>query len=89
MVGPEAGQFNGGLAHRGDQVCPHHCTGSLQCVLAQACVEGVVTGQWKYTDGRSWQVDTELRVVCLDKPEPEPECVYSDQTEFQVLNLLL
>ena len=61
----------------------------LSNVLAQECVEGVVTGQWKYTDGRSWQVDAELTVLCLDTPEPEPECVYSDQTEFQVLNLLL
>merc|ERR1719334_912772 len=37
MVGPQAGQFNGGLAHRGD----NHC------------VENVVQNQWKYTDGNA------------------------------------
>jgi len=51
MVGPTAGQFNGGLAHRGDT----------------HCVEDVRANQWKYTDGSAWHVDSHLRVSCLDE----------------------
>jgi len=51
MVGPTAGQFNGGLAHRGDTYC----------------VEDVRANQWKYTDGSAWHVDSHLRVSCLDE----------------------
>ena len=51
MVGPTAGQFNGGLAHRGDTYC----------------VEDVPVNQWKYTDGSAWHVDPLLRVSCLDQ----------------------
>eukprot|EP00092_Neocalanus_flemingeri_P035239 GFUD01038343.1.p1 GENE.GFUD01038343.1~~GFUD01038343.1.p1 ORF type:complete len:1287 (+),score=506.35 GFUD01038343.1:270-4130(+) len=51
MVGPTAGQFNGGLAHRGDTYC----------------VEDVSSNQWKYTDGSAWHVDPSLRVSCLDQ----------------------
>jgi len=67
MVGPSAGQFNGGLAHRGDSLC----------------VEDVAPAQWKYTDGRSWNLDSEITVTCLDKLSDDPVCVYSDQTDFQ------
>jgi len=68
MVGPSAGQFNGGLAHRGDTLC----------------VEDVNPGQWKYTDGRSWNLDSEITVSCLDSvADEEPKCEYNDQTEYQ------
>jgi len=67
MVGPTAGQFNGGLAHRGDSLC----------------VEDVAPAQWKYTDGRSWNLDSEITVTCLDQLSDDPVCVYSDQTDFQ------
>lgn len=50
MIGPKAGEFNGGLAHRGDDYC----------------AEEVTAAQWKYTDGSSWHIDTGLRVSCLD-----------------------
>jgi len=54
MVGPKAGQFNGGLAHRGDTLC----------------VEDVAQEQWKYTDGSAWHVDPLLTVSCLTARSP-------------------
>jgi len=67
MVGPESGQFNGGLAHRGDS----------------PCVEDVAAGQWKFTDGKSWNRDQEIQVTCLDSAEEGvPRCVYEDQMTF-------
>ena len=65
MVGPEAEKFNGGLAHRGDKMC----------------VEDVVKGEWKYTDGTAWHVDSNLAVTCLDV-QTKPECTYNDGVEF-------
>ena len=44
MVGPEVGQFDGGLASPAD---PH-------------CVEDVPGGGWRYTDGSAWYRDTQL-----------------------------
>ena len=41
-------------------------------------------GQWKYTDGRSWNLDSEITVSCLDSvADEEPKCEYNDQTEYQ------
>lgn len=65
MVGPSVGQFNGGLANRGDPVC----------------AEDTPNGQWKYTDGQSWNRDTDLRITCVE--QELPECSYNDQTDFE------
>ena len=53
MVGPEVGQFDGGLASPAD---PH-------------CVEDVPGGGWRYTDGSAWYRDTQLRVRCTQQGE--------------------
>ena len=53
MVGPEVGQFDGGLASPAD---PH-------------CVEDVPGGGWRYTDGTAWYRDTQLRVRCHHQGE--------------------
>jgi len=55
MVGPSVGQFNGGLANRGDPVCAEHTP----------------TGQWKYTDGQSWHRDSSLKITCVEQELPE------------------
>jgi len=55
MVGPSVGQFNGGLANRGDPVC----------------AEDTPTGQWKYTDGQSWHRDSSLKITCVEQELPE------------------
>jgi hypothetical protein len=55
MVGPRVGQFNGGLANRGDPVC----------------AEDTPTGQWKYTDGQSWHRDSSLKITCVEQELPE------------------
>lgn len=65
MVGPEVGEFNGGLANRGDE----------------ACAEDTPISQWKFTDGISWNLDTNLTITCLD--QEEPACEYNDQTIFE------
>merc|ERR1719481_166230 len=57
MVGPEIGQFNGGLANRGDPTC----------------AEDTPAGEWKYTDGESWTLDANITVTCLDQEMPDCE----------------
>eukprot|EP00088_Acartia_fossae_P036367 TRINITY_DN3756_c0_g1_i6.p1 TRINITY_DN3756_c0_g1~~TRINITY_DN3756_c0_g1_i6.p1 ORF type:complete len:1426 (+),score=431.11 TRINITY_DN3756_c0_g1_i6:319-4596(+) len=66
MVGPKVNQFNGGLAHRGDK----------------QCVEDVVAGEWKYTDGKAWHVDPTLKLTCLDRQVAKVECTYRDGVQF-------
>ena len=46
----------------------------------QVCAEDTPASQWKYTDGRSWSVDSSLAITCEEK---ELECVYSDQMDFE------
>ena len=46
-------------------------------------MEDVNAGQWKYTDGKSWNLDSEITINCLDKTAAEVNCLYSDQTDFQ------
>ena len=50
---------------------------SFYCVSGDSfCVEDVKFGQWMFTDGKSWIIDSGLFVRCLDEPlesEPEPE----------------
>eukprot|EP00092_Neocalanus_flemingeri_P080117 GFUD01099904.1.p1 GENE.GFUD01099904.1~~GFUD01099904.1.p1 ORF type:complete len:1109 (+),score=396.10 GFUD01099904.1:107-3433(+) len=65
MVGPEVGQFNGGLANKGDTYCP----------------EDLPANKWKYTDGSAWHVENQMSITCEERKE-DPECVYSDGTEF-------
>merc|ERR1712061_126751 len=55
MIGPSVGQFNGGLANRGDPVC----------------AEDTPVGQWKYTDGQSWHRDSSLKITCVERELPE------------------
>ena len=46
-------------------------------------MEDVAAGQWKYTDGKSWKLDQQITVLCLDVVEPGlPRCLYEDQTAF-------
>ena len=46
-------------------------------------MEAVAAGQWKYTDGKSWQLDQQITVLCLDEVEAGlPRCLYEDQTTF-------
>ena len=44
------------------------------------CAEDTPASQWKYTDGRSWSIDSSLAITCKEK---ELECVYSDQMDFE------
>jgi hypothetical protein len=81
MVGPEVGQFNGGLANRGDPVRSSSPLHQVDMSCPQTCAEDTPTGQWKYTDGRSWSLDTSLSVTCVE--QELLECVYSDQTNFK------
>jgi len=53
MIGPNVGQFDGGLASPAD---PH-------------CVEDIPTGAWRYTDGSAWYKDSQLSVLCQDQEE--------------------
>ena len=46
-------------------------------------MEDVAAGQWKFTDGQSWNRDPEISITCLDQIITEPQCVYNDQTDFQ------
>ena len=45
------------------------------------CAEDTPNGQWKYTDGQSWNRDTDLRITCVE--QELPECSYNDQTDFE------
>ena len=46
-------------------------------------MEDVAAGQWKFTDGKSWNRDQEIQVTCLDSAEEGlPRCVYEDQMTF-------
>ena len=46
-------------------------------------MESVAAGQWKFTDGKSWNRDEQIRVSCLDSEESGlPRCLYEDQTAF-------
>ena len=47
---------------------------SFYCVSGDSfCVEDVKFGQWMFTDGKSWRIDSGLFVRCLDEPlESEP-----------------
>lgn len=45
------------------------------------CAEDTPASQWKYTDGKSWSVDSTLTVTCLE--EELPTCEYSDGTDFE------
>ena len=64
MIGPEAGQFNGGLAHRFSPSC-HYCRIAITKNNRgdKFCAEDVAASQWKYTDGSAWHIDTKLRVA--------------------------
>ena len=46
-------------------------------------MEDVAAGQWKYTDGQSWNKDPLITISCLDRLRSDPQCVYSDETDFQ------
>merc|ERR1712013_882631 len=51
MVGPQVGQFNGGLANKGDAYCPENLTNS----------------KWKYTDGTAWHAESKMITSCEDE----------------------
>lgn len=53
MVGPEVGQFNGGLANKADAYCP----------------EDLPDSKWKYTDGSAWHVESQMTISCEEKKE--------------------
>ena len=48
MVGPQVGEYDGGLAIPADD----------------NCVEDVPVGGWRYTDGSAWYQDSLLRLTC-------------------------
>ena len=82
MVGPSVGQFNGGLANRGDPVSAQKYLDFLVDINdTQVCAEDTPTGQWKYTDGQSWNRDSSLKITCVE--QELPECAYNDQTDFE------
>ena len=58
MIGPEVGQFSGGLANRADDTCPNT----------------IASSNWKYADGTGWSVDPDIRVDCVrdhtGRPQP-------------------
>ena len=51
MVGPQVGQFDGGLASPADP----------------ECVENIPDGGWRYTDGSAWHRDPQVRVMCQEQ----------------------
>merc|ERR1711915_912518 len=48
MVGPRVGKLNGGLANKGNSLCP----------------ESLDNNKWKFTDGKAWKGAKDTRISC-------------------------
>ena len=60
---------------------PKICEFLVDISDTQVCAEDTPTGQWKYTDGQSWNRDSRLKITCVE--QELPECAYNDQTDFE------
>ena len=68
----QVGHFDGGLATPNDDLCPHD----------------VKQGQWRFTNGKSWEKDKGLKVECIKENEQKLEFNNNEVNgKFKIMSL--